>query len=157
MRQLAELGGYAMSSIHALSGTSATIAPGWYSDPTGGRQARWWDGDEWTDHVQALPIGAPPEEAWVAESRLVPPGSSWATRSLGWGIVAVLANALMAPTVMAFIFGVMALRRHSRLVSQGYEVEGRGRAILGIVFGAVGIIMLAWWLVVLRLVTHSAP
>lgn len=143
-----------MSSILALSGAPANVAPGWYADPTGGRQARWWDGDEWTQHVQALPIGAPPEEAWVHESRLVPSGSRWANISLGWGIVAVLANVLMAPTVLSFIFGVMALRRHGRLIRQGYEVDGREHAILGIVFGSVGIVMLAFWIAVLRVLTH---
>jgi hypothetical protein len=143
-------------SIHALSGAPAPVAPGWYSDPMGGRQARWWDGDEWTQHVQALPIGAPPEEAWVEESRLVPPGSSWATRSLVWGIVAVLANALMAPTVLAIVFGVRALRRRTRLLGLGYEVDDRRRAVLGIVLGAVGIVMALGWIVVLRLLTHSA-
>ena len=145
-----------MSSIHALSGAPAPVAPGWYADPTGERQARWWDGDQWTEHVQALPVGKPPEDAWVEESRLVPPGSSWANRSLAWGIVAVIANALMAPTVLAFVFGVMALRRHSRLIRQGYEVDGRRRAVVGIALGAIGIVVLAGWIVVLRLVIHSA-
>lgn len=155
MKVLAELGGYAMSSIHSLTRASAPVAQGWYPDPTGGRRARWWDGEEWTPHVQALPMGQAPEEAWVAESRLVPSGTSWASHSLAWGIVALLANALMAPTVMAFVFGVMALRRRTRLLSHGYEVEGRGKAVLGIVFGAIGIVILFGWLVVLRIVTHS--
>jgi hypothetical protein len=122
-------------SIHALSGAPAPVAPGWCSDLTGGRQARWWDGEEWTKHVQALPMGEPPEEEWVEASRLVPPGSSWANRSLVWGIVAIVANALLAPTVRAFVFGVMALRRDSRLASLGYEVNGRQRARLGIILG----------------------
>lgn len=145
-----------MSSIQALTGAPAPVSPGWYSDPTGTRQARWWDGDEWTSHVQSLPMGEPPEVAWVEQSRLVPPGSSWATRSLAWGIVAIVANALMAPTVLAFVFGVMALRRRSRLLSLGYEVDDRRRAVLGIVFGAIGILLALGWIVVLRLVTHSA-
>jgi hypothetical protein len=143
-------------SIHALSGTPSPIAPGWYSDPMGGRQARWWDGDEWTKHVQALPMGEPPEEHWVEASRLVPAGKSWATRSLVWGIVAIAANVLLAPTVMSFIFGVMALRRDSRLTRQGYELDGRRRAILGVVLGAVGIVIAFGWLMLLRVITHPA-
>jgi hypothetical protein len=143
-------------SIHALSGAPSPIAPGWYSDPMGGRQARWWDGDEWTRHVQALPMGEPPEDEWVEASRLVPAGKSWSTRSLVWGILAVVANVLLAPTVMSFIFGVMALRRDSRLTAQGYELEGRRRAILGIVLGSVGIVIAFGWLMVLRMVTHPA-
>ena len=101
-------------------------------------------------------MGKPPEEEWVEASRLVPPGSSWANRSFVWGIVAVAANALLAPTVLAFVFGVMALRRESRLTALGYEVEGRQRARLGIILGAVGIVVLAGWLVLLRLLTHPA-
>ena len=143
-------------SIHALSSAPAPVAPGWYSDPTGGRQARWWDGDEWTKHVQALPMGEPPEEEWVEASRLVPPGASWANRSFVWGIVAVAANALLAPTVLAFIFGVMALRRERRLLSLGYEVEDRPRARLGILLGAMGILVAAGWIIMLRLFTHHA-
>jgi hypothetical protein len=146
-----------MSSISALRGAPTPAAAGWYSDPSGGRQARWWDGEEWTSHVQALPMGEPPEEAWVEESRLVPSGSSWARLSLRWGIVAVVANILMAPTVLAFVFGVMALRRHDRLESLGYELGSRRTAVLGVVFGAVGILMTVGWIVVLRLVTHASP
>jgi hypothetical protein len=146
-----------MSSISALSDAPIPVAAGWYSDPTGGRQARWWDGDGWTSHVQALPMGEPPEEAWVEESRLVPSGSSWAGLSLRWGIVALIANVLMAPTVLSFVFGVMALRRHTRLESLGYEVPGRRQAVLGVAFGSVGIVVALGWILVLRLVTHSVP
>jgi len=101
-------------------------------------------------------MGEPPEEEWVEASRLVPPGSSWANRSLAWGVVALAANALLAPTVLAFVFGVMALRRDRRLSSLGYEVDGRKRARLGIIFGAVGILVAAGWIVMLRLLTHHA-
>ena len=32
--------------------TSRTLAqPGWYRDPFGRHQARWWDGDGWTAKV----------------------------------------------------------------------------------------------------------
>jgi hypothetical protein len=130
-------------SIHALSGAPDPVGPGWYSDPMGGRQARWWDGE-------------PPEEEWVEASRLVPPGASWASRSLVWGIVAVVANALLAPTVLAFVFGVMALRRERRLSSLGYEIDDRQRARLGIILGTMGILVAAGWIVMLRLLTHHA-
>jgi uncharacterized Tic20 family protein len=26
--------------------------PGWYADPGGSSQQRWWDGNQWTDHLQ---------------------------------------------------------------------------------------------------------
>jgi len=31
-----------------------TKEPGWHPDPDGGRQVRFWDGEEWTDYVQPL-------------------------------------------------------------------------------------------------------
>lgn len=40
--------------------------PGWYTDPTDQNRARWWDGNDWTDHTRApewgetLPRLAPP-------------------------------------------------------------------------------------------------
>ena len=28
---------------------------GWYADPAGTDQLRWWDGTQWTDRYQSLP------------------------------------------------------------------------------------------------------
>lgn len=36
------------------------IAPGWYSDPQDGRLLRWWDGSQWTAHVQETAAPAHP-------------------------------------------------------------------------------------------------
>lgn len=33
--------------------SSQVPAPGWYADPTGKTGHRWWDGQQWTDHVNA--------------------------------------------------------------------------------------------------------
>lgn len=33
-------------------------APGWYPDPQGEHQFRYWDGAAWTDHVHDEPAGA---------------------------------------------------------------------------------------------------
>jgi uncharacterized protein YxjI len=38
--------------------------PAWYPDPAGGVGTRWWDGQNWTDHVQQPPT--PPVQAPVA-------------------------------------------------------------------------------------------
>jgi Scramblase/Protein of unknown function (DUF2510) len=35
--------------------------PGWYPDPAGGAGTRWWDGQGWTDHVQAPAASQPPQ------------------------------------------------------------------------------------------------
>jgi hypothetical protein len=50
----------------------------------------------------------------------------------------------------------MALRRERRLTSLGYEIDDRPRARLGIILGAMGIVVAAGWIVMLRLLTHHA-
>lgn len=42
-----------------MSGTPA----GWYPDPSAPNQLRWWDGAQWTTHVQPTPVAAPPMPA----------------------------------------------------------------------------------------------
>lgn len=33
--------------------TTPAVPAGWYPDPAGSTQQRWWDGTKWTDHLQA--------------------------------------------------------------------------------------------------------
>ena len=41
-------------------------AEGWYADPTGAAQLRWWDGHAWTQYVE--PYEAIPEQSETAEA-----------------------------------------------------------------------------------------
>ena len=42
-------------------------AEGWYADPSGANQLRWWDGHAWTDYVEPYEAPAPsPEDVEVA-------------------------------------------------------------------------------------------
>jgi len=36
------------------------VPAGWYPDPSGAAQSRWWDGTQWLDATQALPYVAAP-------------------------------------------------------------------------------------------------
>jgi len=54
-----------------------------------------------------------------------------ATASLVLGVVALILNVLLIPTVLAIVFGAIAL---------GRGTEARARAIVGIVFGGVGVL-----------------
>ncbi|XAS66350.1 DUF2510 domain-containing protein [Micrococcaceae bacterium Sec5.7] len=35
---------------------SPLAAPGWYPDPSGSAQLRWWDGRRWTEHLSGAPF-----------------------------------------------------------------------------------------------------
>lgn len=56
-----------------------------------------------------------------------------ATASLTFGIVALVLNVLLIPTILAIVFGAVAL---------GRGAAGRTRSIVGIVLGGVGVIAL---------------
>jgi hypothetical protein len=54
--------------------SSTTWAPGWFPDPTGRHDHRWWDGVEWTAHVADAgtagkdPLGSPPAPTTTARA-----------------------------------------------------------------------------------------
>ena len=112
---------------------SPAAAPGWYPDPNAPGCVRWFDGTAWTEHVRAAVtgVGDDPGMRW-----LLPVGrSGWAVAAGYLGLLSVLL--LPAPFALATgILGVRSVRRHEHL-------HGMGRAIFGIVMGALGTIGLA--------------
>jgi uncharacterized protein YxjI len=42
-----------------LAAVTQPPPPGWYPDPAGSGGVRWWDGQDWTDHVQQAQAPAP--------------------------------------------------------------------------------------------------
>ena len=81
-------------------------APGWFDDPTGAHELRYWDGDEWTEHVSdgGAPSRAPFERAALPPARVdrTPQSSS---RSV-FKVALVVAFALLlvgAPVVLAVV------------------------------------------------------
>ncbi|MDP9028741.1 MAG: DUF4190 domain-containing protein [Actinomycetota bacterium] len=124
-----------------------SVAPGWYADPMAPGHARWWSGRDWTHHVQPHPSGAygVANDSWSATNLLVPQQRSLAVRSLVWGIVAVVIDPLLAPSILAIVFGIMALNRGKRLMAQGFTPLGRSRAIAGIVLGSIGAVGAIFW------------
>ncbi|MGH9262380.1 MAG: DUF2510 domain-containing protein, partial [Acidimicrobiales bacterium] len=34
------------------------MTPGWYADPNGGHDLRWWDGTAWSEHTSPPPVPA---------------------------------------------------------------------------------------------------
>jgi hypothetical protein len=114
-------------------------------------QARWWSGVDWTHHVQpfsSIPGLGSAVQSWDS-SLLLPRERSLPVRSLVWGIVALVINPLLAPSVLAIVYGIMVLIRADRLVAQGAEPFGRSRGIAGIVLGSIGAVAAIVWVAVL--------
>lgn len=84
--------------------------PGWYPDPHGEHQSRYWDGTAWTDHVHDEPLEPPPPTAQpsplapspprmpaVARPASPPPAAGGSHTGLAW-IVALI--------IVAAVFGI---------------------------------------------------
>lgn len=133
-----------------------TWPPGWFPDPTGRHDHRWWDGAAWTAHVADAGVAgldpleggprAPVAAAPAAAAAPVTPGAArtepLAVAALVVGIVG-LALALvpvigLVPTAVALALGVVARGRVRRTTRRG-----SGLATSGIVLGAVGLVLSA--------------
>ena len=125
-------------SLNAPSAAPNAIPPGWYADPTGPGTARWWSGQDWTQHVQALPAATP---VAPPSTLLMPKAEGLATRSLVWGIVAVVFNVILAPSVLAIVYGAIALSNGRTLGGLGQAMPKRGFAIAGIVLGCLAVVL----------------
>ncbi|MBF4462477.1 MULTISPECIES: DUF2510 domain-containing protein [unclassified Rathayibacter] len=132
--------------------SAATPAPGWYPDPgavetLGGRghdgTERYWDGTAWTDRSRpatvpayGTPQSAPSDAAELYAYPSAP--SSAASRnplaiaSLVLGLVSLLFNPILVPSILAIAFGVRGRRSAAQLGGGG------GLAIGGLVTGIVG-------------------
>ena len=63
------------------SPSSSPVPAGWYPAPEGGQQLRWWDGGQWTEHVQQPSTGVPAQQPYAgAPARgTAPEGTAWNT------------------------------------------------------------------------------
>jgi hypothetical protein len=117
---------------------TATPTPaGWYPDPGGEGQLRWWDGTQWTVHT-AQAASAPQPQANLADNAAVrwtlPVGRS------GWAIAAGYAGLfalVVCPAPLALVLGIVGIwhvKRTGKL--------GMGRAVFGLVTGAIGTLLM---------------
>jgi hypothetical protein len=139
-----------------MAGT-ASWAPGWFRDPTGRHDHRWWDGAAWTGHVadagtashDPLPgptEGSPAPQPPSGPSRLPstaagPQGRDpVAVAALAVGIgalpLAILPGFGLALPIAAIVLGVIG---RSRIRMSGRA--GDGHAIAGLVLGIVGLLV----------------
>ena len=93
--------------------------PGWFPDPNGRHQWRWWDGAIWTNHVangDVTNVGTPLiQEASDPRSKRRLPVWAWALL----GVVAVIAAILLSPlaavlALVVLVTGIVALAKGNR-------------------------------------------
>lgn len=86
-----------------------------------------------TDTSQTVPPLriAPPPPGWTSAPPAASGPTGLATASLVLGIIALVCNVLLVPTILAVVFGAIALSK---------KTAGRTRSIVGIVLGALGIV-----------------
>lgn len=123
---------------------------GWFPDPNGRHEHRYFNGRAWTADVadagnRAIdPYGSGPSPVFAPYPPAAAPagGNGQATAALVCGLVGaliawmpfvVVAGFVLA--VLAIVFGVQGLRRANR----ADVATGRGKAIAGLVLGAVAI------------------
>jgi len=93
-----------------MSNANGHTPAGWYSDPSGSQQLRWWDGVQWTEHYTPSAQAAPAQAAPVAQP--VPPAQPYAAAGAPYGQTYAQPRAQLAPGAKiynVFIWLVVAL------------------------------------------------
>lgn len=126
---------------------------GWYPDPLGRFEHRYWDGTRWTDHASRggrtvadpLDATAPPDAGQHAAATGAPPGQSFPDRATegpaagteGLAIVSIVLSVAWLfglGSIAGIITGIVARRR---IRASGGARTGAGLALAGIIIGIV--------------------
>ena len=108
---------------------------GWYSDPGNSGGVRWWNGHEWTEHVQALPKGMTASQEAPVFNPAAPVALVYATIMLAFAIVGGAFD--YAPfvriglAVIALVLSIFAIAR-SRRLGDGWNASIAALAVTGI-------------------------
>jgi Protein of unknown function (DUF2510) len=133
----------------------STTPPGWYPDPGGPAQLRWWDGNRWTEHVH--PQAAPAGGTLPSSARQSARSLSWTLLVIPFAVLSLIINGASSITLLlvliAVSFGVVApLRWHAqRRASASALADGAlwGGAVIAqppnLGFGQSGRSLFAGW------------
>lgn len=106
---------------------------GFYPDPEGKPNQRYWDGFKWTEYVR--PIAGQQYVSAPAASGFIAPQNGLGTAALTLGILGLFCFPLIS-SLLAIIFGRIGMTR----ADQGYATN-RGSAKAGFVLGIIGLII----------------
>ncbi|MGX6600784.1 DUF2510 domain-containing protein [Micromonosporaceae bacterium Da 78-11] len=133
-----------------------TIAPqrdvpaDWYPDPSGLPEQRWWDGRQWTDYLRPVSATGPaggsvrdavpgPRPAGVFAGAPVSGRNAVARYALVLGLLSVLVNPFLVPSVLAIVCGLLGIRRANRRLRAGRVPIGGASAAWGLAAGVAGL------------------
>ena len=131
-------------------------SPGWFPDPTGRHDHRWWDGAAWTAHVadggvaaldaiEAPGLAAPPGSPGIGRNQPRPGGAPAGNDPVA--VTALVIGLIALPTtlipglglVLAAAAVVLGLVARSRIRTS--RRDGDGVAIAGLVIGLVAMMI----------------
>jgi uncharacterized protein len=117
-----------------VAGVSTAAPPGWYPDPERPGSQRWWDGTNWTSHVQAAGP-APGTTGTAAPAR---------SDSRTWAMVAHVSALAAAFVALAFLgpLVVYLVKRDEDPFVRAHAAEALNFQLSCLLYGVVGGILL---------------
>lgn len=136
-----------------------STAPGWYPDPAGSPQQRWWDGASWTDHLAAPAFAQGPYVPAQQEDLRASEGTSSQTPWI-WLVIAAYVLQILLTTPFLVQFGalferVVAVAAQARGESASSAVTGQFIGSMSGVFTASILLTLVSWLLLAALIVFG--
>ncbi|WP_369961465.1 DUF2510 domain-containing protein [Leifsonia sp. EB34] len=124
---------------------SRRLGPGWYPDPFGEAQLRWWDGTKWWEQVSGGAPAAPPVH-YAADRRPLPPETPVNTPWVWLVVLLPLASTVLSLATLGTVTQSLAAFSHpgaanlALLTSPGYLLS----SLIGLVI--FGVVVVFSWL-----------